>query len=534
MSFEVLPYKNKRTIIDYLVDDKVKFIKDLPTSENKHFAYIENYFDYLGVKTLVFEFDYIDKDYLEDFSSYYSRCFKDYQKKCIRVHAFSTSFGRKLFENIITRKAAKKHFVELAANYIGFIVLKPIPLTLFGRTCLKVYPRKSEPNNNETRFYPIVRDYKINLFGLNLTVKSLAFQEQDKAVSACATSALWSSFQGTGCLFHHHYPSPYEITLSATKIIAFSDRSFPNKGLVIQQMAHAIREVNLEPILIDSLNTSYFKAYINAFLKGSIPLIIGFELYDKRGDLEKDVRIGFHAVTATGFCIDSSHLDSFELITNTKTEKESEFFMQSSRISKVYVHDDQLGPFARMKFDANLAGSLPNSLSTTWSELDNLQFKNVRAIPKVLLIPVYNKIRIPFDKIREIIYDFNTQVLIVDAETNYVWDIYITTVVKYKSIISNAKNLSKQIKLNILTKSFPKYIWVVDAYIQDEIALTFVFDATDIENGQLLLCSIHYNHNTFELIREIANDENGYNIQKNHIKNILNHYKDTTANTVFI
>ncbi len=66
---------------------------------------------------------------------------------------------------------------DLQDGYLGFIVVKPLPRTIIGRTCLKTYDSKGG-----TRHFPIVRRYPVHLFGIPLRVETLAFQEQDQAV----------------------------------------------------------------------------------------------------------------------------------------------------------------------------------------------------------------------------------------------------------------------------------------------------------------------------------------------------------------
>ena len=45
--------------------------------DNKiHKQYFSDYFAELDAKTIVLEYEYVDRDYLEDFSSYYVKCFQ--------------------------------------------------------------------------------------------------------------------------------------------------------------------------------------------------------------------------------------------------------------------------------------------------------------------------------------------------------------------------------------------------------------------------------------------------------------------------
>ena len=51
---------------------------------NIHFHYLDEYFRGLNVQTVLIEQGYIDKDYLEDYSRYYAKCFQEYSKRCVR------------------------------------------------------------------------------------------------------------------------------------------------------------------------------------------------------------------------------------------------------------------------------------------------------------------------------------------------------------------------------------------------------------------------------------------------------------------
>jgi len=49
-------------------------------------AYLDEYFRHGGVKTIVVERGYVDRDYLEDYAAYYVRCFEPYDRYCSRLH----------------------------------------------------------------------------------------------------------------------------------------------------------------------------------------------------------------------------------------------------------------------------------------------------------------------------------------------------------------------------------------------------------------------------------------------------------------
>lgn len=210
--------------------------------EKLHTVFFDQYFATLKAKTIVAENDYVDRDYLEDFAAYYVRCFPPYKRFCTRLHFFREAFNEQDFAALVSGAVRRVTAEALQNSYLGFVVLRPLPQTVIGRTCLSSYPL------NGTRAYPVLRDYDAHLFGLKLPIKSLAFQEQDSVVAACATSALWSAFQQTGKLFHHSIPSPVEITRVATDHSPTETRNLPSVGLTGSEIARAIRSVGLSRI----------------------------------------------------------------------------------------------------------------------------------------------------------------------------------------------------------------------------------------------------------------------------------------------
>jgi hypothetical protein len=115
-------------------------------------------------------------------------------------------------------------------SYLGFTVARPLPGAVIGRTALITYP-----NDGGRRHYTALRAYKANFFGIELQVQSLAFQEQDKALAACATVALWSCFHKASELFQTPAPTPAEITRAANRLVN-QVRPLPSHGLEVHQM----------------------------------------------------------------------------------------------------------------------------------------------------------------------------------------------------------------------------------------------------------------------------------------------------------
>ena len=65
-----------------------------------HSQYFEEYFDKLQAKTILVENEYVDRDFLEDFSAYYVRCFNRYERFCARLHFFTCEFSAQDFTRL--------------------------------------------------------------------------------------------------------------------------------------------------------------------------------------------------------------------------------------------------------------------------------------------------------------------------------------------------------------------------------------------------------------------------------------------------
>jgi hypothetical protein len=404
-------------------------------------------------------------------------------------------------------------------------VFRPIPHTIFGRTCLKA-PESDNPNAS---FHFITREYTVHLFGLELKFESLAFQEQDNAVSACATAALWFMFQCTCKWINHPILSPYEITLKAKEIISSEPRKNMKdfRGLSIPQMVHVIKQLNIEPFILQpSNNQNYFKAQIYAYLKGKIPIIVGARLNgDDKDNLEN------HAMTLTGYGINTENSRNF-FNDNEKTGLDC-INMYSSLVDRLFVHDDQLGPFGDLLFSKN------DCFRTSLTDIGhfNKKYASINANVFALIYPLLPKIRIDFDEIFGIIREFQRMslhnALIYGNPANVIaWDLYLSSVCDLKAHFSQDTCIEAKVKLNLLTKSFPRHIWVIDAVQLDEtgnkeVLFSLYFDATDISNGNLFICSLHRTSKSVESIKDSISHCKPEN---HHVRQILQAY-DQKKNT---
>ena len=450
-----------------------------------------------GVKSVVME-EYVDRHYIHDFCGHYGSCYHDYPKKCIRVHFFSYKFSEAEFKRIITDLTDPQDAIAKLGEYIGFIIFRPLPSAIFGNVALKA------PVSSQNLFL-ITKTIKVHLCGLELYVATIPFQEQDKAISACATSALWTALHAIQENMPHNVPSPHRLTEKARKALVEGVKSHEvTRGLTITQMSWAAKDDNISPIVCVPPSTSYLKALLRAYLYARIPVVLGIQLFYNNDDVSKNVinKVkGHHAVTALGYGEDLDYMKPFDApdMVSYNGVAPRELFLESSSLNAIFCHDDQIGPFSLM----TVPDEYSPALTTEWGRKD----PNGSIDAKVLsiLIPCNNKVRIRFSKIYDLVKGLN--LILADYYTDTFgyqisWDIRLETVCHLKSRLrSIASNiLDPASKFKILSTPMPRYIWVVDQYIRKasefpkgrDMVVSYFFDATDIENSDFLMKVVHY------------------------------------------
>ena len=282
--------------------------------------YLYRYLKELGARRIVVEPNYTDADYLDDYANYYAKSHEDYERKCTRLHFFDQDWTSVRLSKFLRGEDAHP---GLQASYLGFVVARPLPEAIIGRTVLVTYR-----GDGERRRFPSTRRYKAHIAGTELTVESLAFQEQDTVLAACATVALWSAFQKTSELFHTPLPTPAQITRAATTGI-IANRAFPSTGLALPQMARAVQSLGLEPEVFECSGRLPLLSLLAAYVDLGIPPIL---LFDIEG-------LGHHAAAVVGYSIRNTEQHTHE------DAVQSPFRRSGLRIDKIYVHDDGHRPF---------------------------------------------------------------------------------------------------------------------------------------------------------------------------------------------
>jgi hypothetical protein len=455
--------------------------------QKRQISYMFRYLKDLKAASIVLEFDYLDRDYLEDYSRYYVKRFSANGSKCARLHFFSKKVDHGMIERALACRESKAIISDLQSSYLGYVVIKPLPKTFIGRTCLRKY---SSIGSNSGAKKAISRPYNVDLFGIRLTVDSVAFQEQDKIVSACATTAIWSSIHATTWRPVRNIPACSEITINAINHIEGSSNSFPSKELSNKQMLRALDVEGYRNHYqsLDEIDQSSFIKIVKYHIDSGLPLILGADVYKVVAKNDLQLMAG-HAVTVLGYKI--------------------------SDRPALYIHDDRLGPYARATF-VNLSGyecSANKSIAQKWALVlqekdDSGDWKPAHEVlvPKSLIIPTHKKVRLPYNFadttckfIQGEFENWLTDVVAKDSaaaayQNQLHYNVRLAEISEIRQEVinfdfsperTNINDLEslKRDKIDFLTTSYARFHWVAEFIYGNNPAFTVLFDATDIPQG---------------------------------------------------
>lgn len=474
--YRVLEYTFESLLQYAFEDTRIGRTAEEIRRQNNKVKYLEEYLSEkgIGAKTFVIEFGYNDREYLADFSAYYVLSFTHFRKETRRIHFFSCSFSESEFELYLSSRHGSVRIPLEADNaYLGFIVVKPLPQSLMGRTCLATYEPDDNASPNRKRHYPIARNYKVNLFGIPLTIRSVAFQEQDSEVAACATVAVWTLLHASAEKFPHKPLSPYEITLLGTQHIPESSfypqtRRFPSEGLSALQAAGVMRAVGIEPTLIGcaaesvdsdqiekigiALSSNSERNYstrqivnrvVASYCDFGAPIYMAAIIWeDSMGEPRK--RIGAHAMTALGYAVKEDTAECAQRV-------------RGDRIVTLYVHDDQAGPFARYGWeDDKTLVNYPKSPG---------KGRTIYAYPDCLIIPLPPKVRVRYDSIERAVEELDVVLDVFSGAlnlTHWEWGFRLWEINDFKDSIRRTLTISEHDRLRLLTRQLPRYVWTLD------------------------------------------------------------------------
>lgn len=312
--------------------------------QTREIRYVQNHLKGLDVSSVLVEPNYVDWDFLDQHTSFYSSSMLGIPNLCRRVHYFSgTAVTREQLRKALTGDLAA--LTNLQDHYQGFVVIRPIQNAPLGRTVL----RWQEDHERETtpRVIPAARPYAVHIAGLTLTVTGLSWQQQDQATGTCAVIALWSAQQASP--YRHFSSTTPEITLDAHRFYASGNRTFPSTGLSKANIVEAIRAIRgLDACVIEGneedfngqnnyFSRFHFGYFSSMFTAGGFPVLLYGESPGSKQD-HVNLMIGYRSVPSA----------------IPQNDDERSRNLQEAWLQTVYVHDDCIGP--NVRYDISIEG----------------------------------------------------------------------------------------------------------------------------------------------------------------------------------
>lgn len=436
--------------------------------------YLAGYLDDISAATMVVEYDYVDADYLADFASFYVSCFEPYDRFCKRLHFFRHHFDAAHFERVILGRGEPGDTERLRDSYLGFAVVRPLPLAVVGRTALHTYP-----DDNGRRNYKALAPYRVSLYGIRLEVQSLGFQEQDTVLAACATVAIWSALQKTFDLFGTRAPRPPAITSDATRTLIYQ-RALPSTGLRFEQMMSAIRAADLEPEVYEPVTSNFvrpFASLIYAYCRAGLPVILVADIED----------IGGHAITIAGYSLHTDRRVTEHELPATTPEL---LPLRGRRIDEFYAHDDAAGPFSRLVIHRpDPAATDPDDVAwhtrfktKQWAFPDG---SSRTLLPTAAIVPIYHKVRLRYDDVlgwASRVHSILASAAKAANANETEWDIYLIQTNDYKNDVRNLA-VHERRAFGLMTTSQPHFIWRMTFSTRDRPIAEFLLDATSFSKA---------------------------------------------------
>jgi hypothetical protein len=302
----------------------------------------------LSCASVVFEKDYIDKDYQDELAIFYCKAFKQYSHRCTRLHFFGKEIPNNP-SNPVT------DFAPYADHYLGLMVLRPTDLQRVGRTYIK--PTVTNPDID---FITCSATFTAHILGHEFQVRAMPFMQQDTQVGACAQACLWMVARYMSRRFGHRELLPAEINYWA-KSHSARGRHYPaESGLTFVQMLDGLQGMGLsatsyQKISLDESQKHVAKAFPITADSTKEPDVFSQQLNRQRTAKLADIAYRYiesglpvifgmsnHALVGVGY----------------KYDPAASAMIAIQRVPAFYVHNDNTGPYIEMPLFGPIPGTL--------------------------------------------------------------------------------------------------------------------------------------------------------------------------------
>ncbi|MCD6328567.1 hypothetical protein J7M28_13575 [bacterium] len=412
-----------------------------------------------SAKSVIVEREYIDKDYRDTYSGFYSKKFAEYPSRTIRLHFFGTALKAEDIWEL-------ENFEQ---DYIGYCVVRPTRVTSIGRTILDPAKIEGLPGTM------CLTEFKAHLLGTELSVKGFPHISQDTDVTICAHAACWMIFR----YYSERYPNyretyPFQITQMTTDIS--TGRLIPSRGLNVGQISQIFSDFGFYPEIYSRdkfTQPGLFDRLLYYYVESGLPVVCG--LATKFG-----VPCMPHALVTFG------HISDYQI----QPPPANPIFRSSYGYLKGFVvNNDNHMPYQVM------------SLSRDGSRKHRSEYGAVDVA--VFVVPMYEKIYLAAEHVersaQEILLDRDIGIDALSPSLSgqdLIARIFLTSSKSYKKV-RKATPLPHSIERLYAQLPMPKFIWICELsttalYPQGQILGELIWDATASQYDQFPFIVVHY------------------------------------------
>lgn len=430
----------------------------------------------LGATSILVEEDYTDRHYLEEYVAYYATKLVPPVTRCVRLHVFSVSVDdaqvAAWLDAVATADEQTLTRLQQAISdqYVGFIVVRPHASAPIGRTLLRTY----KTDGTERCYAPAMTRHDVHVLGLELTIRALPFQQQDRAVGACATTAIWTALSRVLKADGARSVTPFEITQAATRYVAHQRAIPADQGLTEEQINAAIRAFGYEPhhLTSNSAESKLLRICLKCYLASGIPVLL---------DVSNDDFSLRHAIVLGGYrpTDPTKHQEYI-------AHKTGDVELVTRNFIKVYAHDDRLGPYARMELAPRYSTSHEHltlrflldpgahEASESYADLDE------ELVVHTAIVPLYRKLRLTAEDLIRIACELLPHIRALAPEGLLTTEMFFSLGGKYlASALSLVPGSDRRVCLASRAR-FSRYVGVVRFFCGGAWFMDVVVDTTDI------------------------------------------------------
>ena len=188
----------------------------------------------LGGRSVVAEYRYLDADYRNEHSQFYSTTFRRYPSVAHRLHFFTEQLSSEVLD-------AREPSSFPNDSYLGYSVIRPVSAGSVGRTMLL-------PGDDLAKYVSCKARDTTNLFGTELTVTAAPFMTQESQLGVCVHVTAWV------CAYYHHKGLgaprylPGDIAAGAPSKLG---RMVPAIAMSVEQLSAMLESIELPPVVYD-------------------------------------------------------------------------------------------------------------------------------------------------------------------------------------------------------------------------------------------------------------------------------------------